>query len=336
MNYLLRRAAFLIILTAAVFTFAQDKTGKQESFGKIAKLSQSKKPDDLKKGYELGKTYLKQYGTDNDDNAQKIKKFVDGYRSALFNKALDEHRLNDAAAFGKEMLAENPNDVYVKMNLAYAGYELFTKKNDKNFAGYAQIEISKYNYDAFTKNKDKTYAADSIDYAKQTLAAFDAGNVPATFAPFKTKDEAAALMHYTIAVLTDDTNSKDAAAEYFKALQFDSQIKTTSFPYYAIALYYESAYQKAAGDYQTKFGARTSEDAEMKAAQENLMKITDRMLDAYVRTVKVSDGEPDNPTKGGFKTRLKDVYKFRFQKDDGLDEFSQKTLAMPFPDPNIL
>ncbi len=256
---------------------------------------------------------MAKYGKDTDDNTVKIKKYFQDYRLGEFDQAVNELRMSDALGLGKEILAENPNEFYVKMKLAAGGYDMLVKK------------------------QDKTYAADSIGYASQTLAEFDKGNFPKDFAPYQNKDEATAVMHFTIAKLSADSDPKLSAAEFYKSLQYDSEVKKSGVSYASIAQYFEQLYQKAAGEYQTKFGAATAETPELLASQQMLAKYLDRLLNAHARAVSTARiNDPKSVNLPVWQNRLNEVYKFRYQKTDGLEEFIQKTVAVPISDPNVL
>lgn len=287
----------------------QNNKPKDELFGKIAKLTNTKKPEDAEKAYQLGKDFVAKYGKDNDDKSKKIKDFVDKYRLAAFDKKLDEGKTAEAFALGKEILAQEPENSYVTMNLAYGGY------------------------DALLKTKDKTFGDESVKYAKQTLSLFEAGKLPKTFQPFKDQTEVTALMYYVIANFALDTNLKEAAQNFYKSVQYEAQFKKNSYPYYVISLYYEKEYEKAAAAYQTKHGSKTTEDSEMKADQAKLEKLIDRMLDAYARAIKLGETEK-SPNTDAWKKRFTDIYKFRHQNETGMSEYLGKISVTPLPDPN--
>lgn len=292
-------------------TNTQDNKPKDELFGKIAKLTQTKKAEDTEKAYQLGKDFVAKYGKDNDEKAKKIKDFVDKYRLSAFDKKLNENKTAEGFALGKEILAQEPENSYVTMNLAYGGY------------------------DALIKSKDKTFADESVKYAKQTLSLFEAGKLPKTFQPFKDQAEVTALMYYVIGSFLLDANLKEAAQNFYKSIQYEAQFKKNSYPYYVISFYYEKEYEKAAAAYQTKHGSKTTEDAEMKADQAKLEKLIDRMLDAYARAIKFGEAEK-NASTDAWKKRFTDIYKFRHQNETGMTEYLGKVSDTPLPDPNSL
>jgi len=301
----------LLMLVLTFSTFAQDNKPKDELFGKIAKLTQSKKPEDAEKAYQLGKDFVAKYGKDNDDKAKKIKDFVEKYRLAAFDKKLDEGKTAEGFALGKEILAQEPENSYVTMNLAYGGY------------------------DALLKTKDKTFGDESIKYAGQTLSLFEAGKLPKSFKPFKDQAEVTALMYYIIGNFLLDANLKEAAQNFYKSVQYEAQFKKNSYPYYVISFYYEKEYEKAAAAYQTKHGNKATEDPEMKADQVKLEKLIDRMLDAYARAIKLGEVEK-NASTDIWKKRFAEIYKFRHQNETGMSEYLGKVSDTPLPDPSSI
>jgi hypothetical protein len=307
------RAVGFLFLTLAftVSIFAQGKESKDEMYGKIAKLTQTKKAEDADKAYLLSKDFLAKYGKDTDEKVTKIKAFADNYRNNTFNTKLDQVKTAEAIAIGKEILALEPENSYVTMNLAYAGF------------------------DAQQKNKDNSFGADSVQYAKQTLSLFDAGKLPKTFQPFQSQAEATAFMYYVVGNFSLDTDLKTAAENFYKAVGYDSKIKTDSFPYYVIAAYYEKEYAKQAADFKIKYEAKKTDDAEIKDAQTKLDKLVGNMLDAYARAIKFGEAEK-NPSLATWKQRFTDVYKFLKKSDAGMNEYLASEPNTALPDPNAL
>jgi hypothetical protein len=307
-----RTVGFLFITAAlTVSIFAQNKESKDETYSKIAKLTQTKKSEDADKAYLMSKDFLAKYGKDDDDKTKKIKAFSDNYRNNAFNKKLDETKTAEAFAIGKEILTQEPENTYVTMNLAYAGF------------------------DAMQKNKDKAFGADATAYAKQTLSLLDAGKLPKTFQPFKDQTEATAFMYYVIGNFAIDSDLKAAAQNFYKAAGYTSKIKTDSFPYYVIAAYYEKEYARQATDFQSKYGAKTTEDAEMKAANAKIEKLIGNMLDAYTRAIKFGEAEK-NANLAAWKQRFTDIYKFLKKSDAGMSEYLASEPNIALPDPSAL
>jgi hypothetical protein len=301
--------AAVIAILLATPAIAQKQPSKDEWFQQIAKLTNTKKPEDATKAYQMSKDFLAQYGKDTDDKVKKIRDFVVKFRLNEFNRALDDVRIDDAIEFGNDILADEPNNAYVTMNLAYGGYEAFTKKQDKGFA------------------------SKSIDYARRTLEFLEAGNVPKDIKPFKDQAEVTAMMNYVIATFSIEFDLKEAAIRFYRAVQPESQIKKSSYPFFIISQYYERKYESMAADFQKNHGSKRAEDEAMKTDRATIDQTISRMIDAYARAVKLGEAE-NNPELASWKQRLTQVYTFRKGDAKGLDEMIAGILATPMSEPN--
>ncbi|MFT3744205.1 MAG: hypothetical protein QM785_07915 [Pyrinomonadaceae bacterium] len=303
----------LCLLLAAAFVspgVAQKPKSKDEALKEIATLVGTKKPEDMATAYPLAKDFIVRFGKDNKDGKDKgvtqVKAFVEGYRESTFYASVDANKPAEAFAFGKEVLAEHPDDVLVMINLAHAGYNSLGPK------------------------RDKTYADETIGFAKKAAAALEGGATPKNFAPYKDKDEAQAWMYYIPGYILLDTDNKESAINIYKAMAFNSPIKESSLPYYFLATYYEDVYAKLSTDLKAK-GSKLS-DAEFKAANDQVNKSIDLMLDAYIRAFKKGEVEK-NPNAASWKDRLTQVYKFSKKTEEGLPEFIKFVSLSPMPDP---
>lgn len=301
----------LLVLTLNFSTLAQESNQAEiDDLNKISKLTKSKKDEDHDKAYELAKEFLKKYDKGKEDeNIKKIKGFIENYRMASFNKKLDDGKTAEAFAMGKQMLTEMPDDPYITMSLAYGGF------------------------DAFVNRKDKTFAADSIAYARQTLKSFEAGKYPKTYAPLKDQTEATALMYYAIGTLEVEANSDDAAVNFYKAVQYDSQFKSKAYAYEVIIYFYEQKYNALAEDFRKNHANKMTEDDAMKAAEAKLDKVLNNMLDAYARGIKVAAAAKD-PVADQWKKRFAEVYQFVKKSDAGAGDYLANQPNQPFPNPS--
>ncbi len=272
----------------------------------IAVLSKSRKPEDLDKAYQLGKEFLATYGKDKNDQVTKIKSFVDKYREHAFYVAVDGKKFAEAFAAGKEMLAEQPDNAEVLMNLAYTGYN------------------------SYSVNRDRTYADESIGFAKKAIALFDSGKYPKVFAPFKDKTEASAFLHFIEGTLLFDVDKKAGASEIYKAAQYDSIVKNSADTYSVLATYYEGVYEKGSNELKSK----NPNDADFNSVTDKINKVIDQMMDAYARAVKRGEAEK-NPNAPQWRQRLVEIYKFRNKSDAGLAEYINVVDNAPLPDPSV-
>jgi len=240
-------AAVLLMLAAFLTTptFAQKPKSKEDSLKEIAALSTTTKPEDMAKAYELSKDFLTRFGKekDKDGNIAKVRDFVNRYRENLFFTAADAKKNAEAIVLGKEIMAEQPENIDVLLDLAMTGYTAST-------------------------GTDKTYADDSIAWARNALQLIEAGKLPKSFSPFKDQAEATGFMYFIDGHLSITKDKKAAAGNIYKATQFESPIRNNSLPYYLLSFYYEELYAKMSSDLKAKVDAKTLSDADFKTESE--------------------------------------------------------------------
>lgn len=286
----------LAVLTVSltITAMAQKQKSKDEYLKEISTLSNTKKPDDLEKAYQLSKEFFTVYPNEKGDNINKLKEFIKRYRESKFFTSIDSKKFADAFAIGKDILADEPEKVDISLNLAYGGYS------------------------ALAQNGDKKYADESTLYAKQTLELMQKGIFPKHYAPFNNKEESLAWMYYIIGNFSQDKDIKTAATSFYKAIQYETQIKKSSQPYLVIANYYESVYEQMAKD---------------KAEEAKVKKVIEQMLDAYARAYTLGTSEK-NPGAESWKQRLAQIYKFSKGTDAGFDAYVKYIVTTPFADPS--
>ncbi|HQX56004.1 MAG TPA: hypothetical protein PLP07_08760 [Pyrinomonadaceae bacterium] len=298
----------LIALMLVSFVSAQSSPSMDELFKQIATLSNTKKPEDMEKAFQLSKDFLKRFGNEKDNRIAKVKTFYVKYRDPAFYAAIDGKKYPEAFALGKEILAEQPNNVDVLMNLAFAGYN------------------------ATVGTKDRVFADDTISFAKRTSQLFDAGTMPKEFFPFKDKSTAVAFMHYIAGVLSFEQDMNTGIVEIYRATLVDSAIKDSADPYSMIASYYESQYESASKVLNTKVEGKALSDADYKTEKARVDNILESLMDAYARTVTRAETEK-NPNLSIWKPRLVQIYKFKNKTEDGLVEFIKYANTKPMAEP---
>ena len=310
----MKKLIFAVVLIAvsvlgAMSVFGQKAKSKDDMFKEMAALTKNQKPEDTEKAYVMAKEFIARFGSDKDERVPKIKAFADKYREHLFFEAVTAHKYADTFALGKEILAVQPDNIDVLLNIAYEGYS------------------------SVGPTQNRMYVDDSIGYAKKAIQLLDGGGTAKSFAPFKDKDDAEAFMYFVAGNLTFDKDMKEGAATVYKAVHFESTVKNASLPYFLIASYYEDVYAKLSTDLKTKVDAKTISDADQKAALAKITKTIDLMMDAYARTVTRAEAEK-NPALAGWNQRLVQIYKFEKKTDVGLKEFIVAANASPLPDPS--
>jgi hypothetical protein len=298
----------LVVAISFSVASAQKPPSKDELFKEIATLSNTKKPEDMEKAFQMSRDFLTRFGKDKDDRVGKIRVFYTNYRQSAFYTAIDGKKYTEAFAIGKEMLAEQPDNIDVLMNLSYAGYN------------------------ASMGTKDRVFVDDAVTFARKTTQLFEAGAMPKEFFPFKDKDTATAFMHYIAGVLSYEKDMSSAVIDIYRATLSNSVIKDSSDPYSMIASYYEAQYENATKGLNEKIAAKTITDADQKVEKAKVDKIVDLMMDAYARTVARAEAEK-NPNLGIWKLRLVQIYKFKNRTEEGLVEFIKYVNTMPMTGP---
>jgi len=237
------------MMVLGLTAFGQKQKSKAELLKELSALLKTNTAEDNARSYEIGKEYVARFGTEKDENTAKVKKFVEDYRLDQFYKAVDAKKAAEAFALGKEIVASQPENASVQMNLAYAGFNAVS-------AG------------------DKSYAPLTVTYATKTIELIDAGKGPQNFAPFASKDDTLAWMNYFCSSALQDTDLKAAATYMWKATKYESSIRSTLEPYYFVAYYYEQVYTKLSNE---------------KSEKARVDKAVDLLLESYARAVRAAE-----------------------------------------------
>ncbi len=239
-----------------------------------------------------------------------LKNFVTLYEKA--NRKNKIHELvyvkNDypkAIELAKAVLAEEPDNLKVLIDFAYAGYA----------------------------SKADAYRNDTLTYAKKAIQLIESGKTLETWIPYVSKDETLGYLYNAIGSLNVQNNPAETLPTLIKAAQFEGKIKTLPYTYGTIAAAYEAGpYLKQSEEYKAKYGGK-DETPESKLALENINQIIDRMIDAYARAVALAGNDPQyQDAKKTWMDSLSTWYKFRNnQTDAGLNEMIAGILAKPLP-----
>ena len=266
---------------------------------------------DQAKAYEAAKKYLA-CTTEDTAITQYLKKFVGAYekefRKVRLSQLFNEKKYPEAFALGKEILADEPDNLKVLIDLGYGGYIAATAKNT-------------------------TFNADAINYSKKAIQLIESGKTLDNWQPFSSKDEALAYLNYSIGVLTLPQDPASALSYLIKAAQFESNLKKLPYAYAYIAAAYESGpYAKQSADYKRLYEGK-DETPESKLALANINQIVDRMVDAYARAVAAAGSDPKfQAAKPEWVEGLTTWYKYRHDKSDaGMNEMVAGILSKPLP-----
>ncbi len=264
--------------------------------------------------YQAAKEYLAKYPKDDDAYTRYLKPWV-----ALYDKwerkqrvpqlIYDQNNFVEGYRLGKQVLAENPDDLATLMYLGYGAYL------------------------ASTSARNESFNAEARGYAQKAITAIEAGQAPDEWKPFKDKNDALARLYYTLGFIDFRTNPTQAIDSFMKTAQLESDLKKAPSTYYFLAAAYETGpYKTMAAAYQTNFAGKPESPAS-KAALEKLNLVIDRMIDAYARAVAAAGNDPANAqNKAQWMTTLTNFYKFRHDGlDTGLNELIAGALTKPLP-----
>lgn len=297
-----------LVLVSALVALAQD--AQQEKTALYTKFIANIKGDTTqqKLAYEQGKEYLSKYGADNDQYVAYIKKWNGKYekvaRDFNFDSALAAKDWAKSFAAGKEILKADGESFVVLTKLVEAGY--------RSAAG-----------------NNTAYVNESIDFAKKALAMLQSGQLTDP-APFKTTDDAAGFLNYTLGWFVRDTAPAEAASLARKAAV--GAYKNEPSTYLLIAsTTIASEYEPQAKEYNEKFsGKELTPEAEAMSAK--VKSIADRVIDAYARAAALLTKPEQQESRKQVMTELSDLYKtFNNNSDVGLNELIASVLSKPLP-----
>ncbi len=270
---------------------------------------------DQNRAYDLAQKYL---ACPSEAGEESIRNYLKNTFVAVIDKSRRAPRVNQlvydkkdyAKAFelGKQVLADEPDNVKVLIDLAYAGFMAASSRVD-------------------------TFNADSLVYAKKAIQLLQSGAVPDNWAPYTNKDEALAYMNNTIGQLTFQKNPSEALPYLLRAAQFEGKLKKLPLTYGIIGDAYQSGpYDKLSADYKARFEGK-DESPESKLALENINQVIDRIIDAYARAVALSGSEAAyQANKKAWMDTLTTWYKYRHnQSDVGLTDLIASVINKPLP-----
>lgn len=273
--------------------------------------------NDQAKAYEDAKKYLACPAGEVTEAQQKIidylKKWSTAYEKGMrqirFIQLLyKDMKYPEAYALGKEILADEPENLKVLVHLGANGYLLAPLNN-------------------------AALTAESNGYAKKALGALEAGQTVDDYAPLAGREVAVAYLNYTIGTQALQTDPETALKHLLKAAQFDTPLKKSPYTYAYIAGAYETGpYAKQSQQYKATYSGK-DETPESKLALANINQLVDRMIDGYARAVALAGSDPNVATaKQGWNDMLIQWYKFRNNDSDaGLTELLAGILSKPLP-----
>jgi hypothetical protein len=297
-----------------MYTKYYDLKGKKDAKGQPDPAAQ-------KEAYAIGQEYLAKYASCNDTYSKAVQKFVTQYGEAV-RKVGNAAELNDALyknkdyakAFqlGNQMIAADPENLSLLIQLGYAGYNAQSQKPSVT-----------------------TYSPTALGYAKKAIEMLEAGKTPADWVLFKTKDEALAYLNFAVGEYMIKGDPAGAVPFYLKSFAVESPVKTTASAYARLAAAYQiGQYDPMQKEFTAKYGGKPETD-ESKFALNNLNQVIDRVIDAYARAINLAGTDPKlAEDKKVWMETLTGFYKFRNNDStNGLDAFIASATSKPLPEP---
>jgi hypothetical protein len=288
---------------------AQDQCTPENKLAWYTEFGKNFKTDQVKAN-DLAKKWLAcPEGKGEEQQAAYLKNFV-----TLFEKANRKAQITDlvytkkdyvkAFELGKQVLAEEPENLKILIDLAYGGYA----------------------------SKNPALSADSLMYAQKAFSMIEAGKTLESWTPYMSKEDTLGYLYNATGSLNLSKDPAIALKDFIKAAQFNGKISKLPSTYATIAQSYEaSAYAKLASDYEANFKGK-DETPESKLAVENINQVVDRMIDAYARAVALAGSEPaEQANKKLWMEQLTNWYKYRNKSEAGLNELIAGILAKPMP-----
>ncbi|HKR02644.1 MAG TPA: hypothetical protein VJT09_18340 [Pyrinomonadaceae bacterium] len=332
MKKLIRLVVFAALVTAFVLpalaqttpstatpAATQDEAqAKAELYDKFVKNRNTNPPV----AYEAGKEYLQKYEAADgasDQYVSYIKKWVTSYdklaRRNTFAEQMKAKNYNEAFVTGKQLLAENPEDLPILYDLSRGGFAAISSGNT-------------------------ALTADTLNYAKKTIQLLQAGRTFEKDKPVTNKDEILSGLNFAIGNSLQEAQPMEAATYFINAAQIEGPFKKDPRTYFFLAAAYEKAeYAKLAPQYgnncKTEDQIKTTECTDLKAKVDS---VVDRMIDALARAIAYNDMSPNAAANAAARASwlelLTTYYKYRHEgSDTGLKELIASVTSKPMPKP---
>jgi tetratricopeptide (TPR) repeat protein len=321
MKRLLLLIAALLFTPAILTSFAVGKTVEDEAAVQDAKADEAaaykawydaNAAKDYAKAMELAKAYVEKYPS-GQNVAYLKEKWIPATRTTLFNQAIAQKNMADMVRIGKEVLADNPDnlDYVIAMSIQLRTNELFA--TPPNFS----------------------HAADAAEFTGRAMKLIDSGKTPTPNpnSPFD-KNKTLAFFEQTLAVVEDHNKNLDKALEHYqRAASLDPM---NPLYFFHVGRLNQEKYLAAAKKYQEIPEAdreASPPKPEVKAVLDEVNKHADGVINAWVRYLGLT---ADKPTTGDTRSKVESVvtelYKFRNNNStDGLAKLIEqnKTSAAP-------
>jgi hypothetical protein len=279
-----------------------------------ARFSENKKvpiAERQKIAYEAARDYVRRYSGEQDSHLGEMRRFVTEYERVMGNFAVHEAFAagKHAKAFelGRAALEKNPENFYVLATLTQAGY-------------------------ANALRGDPNLNEQAIDAANRALALAESENFTRTD-PFANAAEARGFLNFALGYFELTPAPVKAAAALARAAKSGSSYKDNPLTYNLLGIaILKGEYAQVSAEYNSNFGNKPP-SPEQQAMLQRIIKLGDRAIDAYARSVALSTKPDQEAARAKMMDQLIKLYKsFHEGSDTGLNELIAGVLAKPLPE----
>jgi hypothetical protein len=284
--------------------------GNKDAYGQAAK-----------EAYEFAREYVGKYPTNPDAIFNFQKKYIGDYEKAVkedrklqLSALVKDKKFTEAFALGREILADEPDDLGTNYDLALAGLNA-----------------------ARSVPPNEANNAETARAARKAIQLIENGS---TFVPGQAiakKDETLSTLWVAYGVTSVKNSPGEAVNAFVKAGQLEGPAKSDPLNYYLLAVAYQAnEYEKLASSFQSRCTTQEQRDgAECKAITDRLNLVVDRIIDAYARSIAYIGTNPAyQKAKDDWMKSLTEFYKYRHEgKEDGLKEYIAGIKSQPLPGP---
>ena len=262
--------------------------------------------------FEAGREYVGKYP--NDEYAARVGGWVRDYERAARKLQFEgllfrEKKYGAAYAVGKQVLADEPDNLRTIISLASAGY-------------------------LAANTGDTSSNAETLAFARRATELLERGDKPSDWKPFNGQSDALAYLNFITGELVLKETPVESIPYFRKAIEAEGSVRNTPIVYARLAAAYVAGeYEPLARRFAGSGGARPPESEEDKAALLKINLVSDRIIDAYARAVALSGTDTQyQEARVRWREQLTQFYKFRHNDStDGLEAYIAGATARPLP-----
>lgn len=262
--------------------------------------------------FEAGREYVGKYP--KDEYGARVGKWVEAYARAARKLEFEgllfkEKKYAAAYTVGKQVLADEPENLRTIINLASAGY-------------------------LASNAGDTSHNAETLQFARRATELIEQGGKPSDWKPFAGRPDALAYLNFITGELILKERPAESVSYFRKAIESEGAVKHTPVVYSRLAAaYIAGEYEPLAKRFTDANGSRPPESEEDKAAFAKINAVVDRIIDAYARAVALSGTDAQyQEARARWMQQLTQFYKFRNNDStDGLDAYIAGATAKPLP-----